>query len=160
MTVHQVEVSMEDIEFYEPEFRNIASVVGVTSALESGSLTPDAEATLAKGFRDHQPLLRKYISVIRGPMKGYHGYVRAIDNGLATVEIEAMQGSRTLIAVRDLQLLTETTRPKESTSDASGHREKTPEPSSIPWTDLTLEETNDFGPLLEQSPLTDDPSGM
>lgn len=127
----QIDVSMEDIEFYEPEFRNVRPT----------DLPLNAENTLAS--REYQPLFRKYVRSIRGSLKGYHGYVKAIDNGLATVEMEAMQGATVLIPLQDLELCSETT------PAASSQRQKTPESDPLSRADLTLVEANDIEQSLD-----------
>ena len=111
-----------------------------------------------QGSRERQPLLRKFVRPIRGHFKGFNGYVKAIDNGLATVEIEAMQGKTSLIPVQDLEVISDAILAKHATAD---QREKTPEPSPVPLGDLTHEEVDEFGPLpvSELSPNEDNSTG-
>lgn len=65
----------------------------------------------------------------RGSLKGYNGRVKAVDNGMALVEFEAMQGRKVSLRLNDLELLTHEML-MSNQSPADTQRSQTPEPDT------------------------------
>lgn len=142
-----MEVAMEDIDFHNPDFPMSMALTGTsTAALALSSLSPNEELELTNASQQHQPFVGKHVRPIRGPLKGYHGLVKAVDNGTALVEWDAMQGKATGVPVGDLELLTE-----EMLARNMGPLvtvcEKTPEPGPESRSQMTPEELESLGEL-------------
>lgn len=104
---------------------------------------------LAKTSR--HPLLDKPVRLVRGRFKDYYGRLKAVDNGIASIEFEAVQGRRIQVPIDDVQLMTEQMLKART---VPVRRERTPEPDCT-YADLTSEERSVFassGPGSSRTP--------